>query len=114
MERNLPFGGIMQLLRSYLALAALCAAGLAAAQSTGSMTSPQSGSASAGGGPVGMLLPSTVQSGSTAPTQPGRTITGDRDTMRGPAYRTSREDERSTAVARRDDAVPAKGETSRQ
>jgi hypothetical protein len=99
----------MQSLRSWLAVAALGTAGLAAAQSTGSMTSPQSGAASAGGGPVGSLLPSTVQSGSTAPTQPGHTITGDRDTMPRSAYRSSREGERSTAVARRDESVPVTG-----
>ena len=38
------------------------------------------GSAAAGGSPVGTLLPSSLQSSSTAPTQPGHTITGDRGT----------------------------------
>lgn len=61
-----------------LAFALVAFAQIASAQSTGSMTSPQTGSASAGGGPVGVLLPSSIQSSSTAPTQPGHTITGDR------------------------------------
>ena len=64
--------------RLLLALVALALAHPAGAQSIGTMTSPESGAAAAGGGPVGMLLPSSIQSGSTAPTQPGHTITGDR------------------------------------
>lgn len=48
------------------------------AQSIGGMTSGSSGSAAAGGSPVGFTLPTSVQAGSTAPTQPGHTITGDR------------------------------------
>jgi hypothetical protein len=61
-----------------VAFALVALAQVASAQSTGSMTSPQTGAASAGGGPVGVILPSSIQSASTAPTQPGHTITGDR------------------------------------
>jgi hypothetical protein len=83
--------------RSIFALAAIAIAQAAAAQSTGSMTSPQFGSASAGGGPVGMLLPSSIQSASTAPTQPGYTITGDRPSRA-----------RTMSSAPRDDKVATK------
>ncbi|MFO1398661.1 MAG: hypothetical protein U1F48_16515 [Burkholderiales bacterium] len=72
------------MVRHSLVLASLAAllSGAAAAQSIGSMTSPSSGAAAAGGSPVGALLPSSVQWGSTAPIQPGHTITGDRGTWR--------------------------------
>ena len=58
-----------------LALLALGAAGTVSAQSTGGFSPSSSGSAAAGSSPVGMVLPYTVQSGSTAPTLPGHAIT---------------------------------------
>jgi len=64
--------------RVLLALVTLALAQGASAQGIGTMTSPESGAAAAGGGPVGMLLPSSIEWGSTAPTLPGHTITGDR------------------------------------
>jgi hypothetical protein len=64
--------------RLLLALATLALAHAAGAQSIGTMTSPETGAAAAGGGPVGALLPSSIQSSSTAPILPGHTITGDR------------------------------------
>ncbi len=64
--------------RLAVALVTLALAHAAGAQSIGTMTSPETGAAAAGGGPVGTLLPSSIQSSSTAPTQPGHTITGDR------------------------------------
>ena len=64
--------------RVLLALITLAIAHGAGAQSIGSMTSPATGAAAAGGGPVGTILPSSIQSSSTAPIQPGHTITGDR------------------------------------
>ena len=57
------------------ALLALAAAGAAIAQSTGGFSPSSSGAAAAGGSPVGMVLPWTVQLGSTAPTLPGHAIT---------------------------------------
>ena len=65
-----------------LASLAVVLSGAAAAQSLGGMTSPSSGSSAAGGSPVGTLLPSSVQWSSTAPIQPGHTITGDGGTWR--------------------------------
>ena len=66
--------------RTCIPLALLAMACTALAQSTGSFSSPATGAGAAGSSPVGTVLPSTVQSGSTAPTQPGHTITGDRGT----------------------------------
>jgi len=60
-----------------LTLLALGAAGTLNAQSTGGFSPSSSGSAAAGGSPVGMVLPYTVQSGSTAPTLPGHAITAE-------------------------------------
>lgn len=87
-----------------VSLAALAAAGGAAAQSAGaSMSSPSTGSGAAGSSPVGMVLPSTVQWGSTAPTQPGHTITGDRGSwQRSYPPRLSRDERGDIAVAERD------------
>src|SRR5215510_1616581 len=65
----------MNRLTPCLALLALGAAGAAIAQSTGGFSPSGSGSAAAGGSPVGMVLPYTVQWGSTAPTLPGHAIT---------------------------------------
>jgi len=59
--------------KAVIALAACSVAAAAAAQSTGGFGS-SSGAAAAGGSPVGMVLPWTVQTGSTAPTQPGHTM----------------------------------------
>ena len=72
------------------ALAASIVGGTAFAQSTGSMTSPSSGSGAAGSSPTGTVLPSTIQSSSTAPTQPGHTVTGDRPSRAGNAYASPR------------------------
>ena len=72
--------GNVYLLSSAVVIAFGFASSAADAQSTGGMTSSATGTSAAGGSPVGMVLPSTVQSGSTAPTQPGHTITGDRPT----------------------------------
>ena len=58
-----------------LSLSALAMAGPLGAQSTGGMSPSSSGSAAAGGSPVGMVLPWTVQTGSTAPTLPGHATT---------------------------------------
>jgi hypothetical protein len=76
---------------------ALLLSAVACAQSTGSFSSPSTGSGAAGSSPVGTVLPSTVQSGSTAPTQPGYTITGDRPRSSMPAHASSRDvgDERA-------------------
>ena len=75
-----------------LALAASLIGGTACAQSTGaSMSSPSTGSGAAGSSPVGTILPSTIQSSSTAPTQPGHTITRDRTDARS-TYAPSRAD----------------------
>ena len=68
----------MTRLHSCVAMALCAIACSAAAQSTGSFSSPSTGSGAAGASPVGTVRPYTVQSGSTAPTQPGHTITGDR------------------------------------
>jgi hypothetical protein len=56
----------MKRFRSYMTLALCGLAFTAAAQTTGSFSSPCTGSG-AGGSPVGLVLPYTVQSGSTAP-----------------------------------------------
>lgn len=63
---------------SYVALLAMAVSGAVGAQSTGGMSPSSSGSAAAGGSPVGWVLPYTIQSGSTAPTLPGHTITAER------------------------------------
>ncbi|HTQ01516.1 MAG TPA: hypothetical protein VMN56_19525 [Casimicrobiaceae bacterium] len=60
--------------KAVIALAACSVAAAAAAQSTGGFGGSSSGAAAAGGSPVGMVLPWTVQTGSTAPTQPGHTM----------------------------------------
>jgi hypothetical protein len=60
---------------SILALAVSMVAGVVGAQSTGGFSPPSSGAAAAGSSPTGMVVPWTVQMGSTAPTQPGHTIT---------------------------------------
>src|SRR3954451_1160719 len=73
-----------------LALAASIVGGTAFAQSTASMMSPSSGSGAAGSSPTGTVLPSTIQSSSTAPTQPGHTVTGDRPSRGSGAYASSR------------------------
>ena len=70
--------------RTLFAVVALSLAHAAGAQSIGTMTSPETGAAAAGGGPVGVLLPSSIQSSSTAPIQPGHTITGDRPSKQQP------------------------------
>ena len=67
-------------MRTCISIALVAIACPAVAQSTGSFSSPSTGSGAAGASPVGIVLPYTVQSGSTAPTQPGHTITGDRAT----------------------------------
>ena len=61
-----------------LSLAASALAASVGAQSTGGMSPSSTGSAAAGGSPTGMVLPSTVQTGSTAPTLPGHAITSER------------------------------------
>jgi hypothetical protein len=71
--------------------ALVLASGIACAQSTGSFSSPSTGSGAAGSSPVGTVLPYTVQSGSTAPTQPGHTMTGDRPGSSMPAHASSRD-----------------------
>ena len=67
----------MNRLTPCLALLASVAAGTVIAQSTGGFSPSSSGSAAAGGSPVGTVLPYTVQSGSTAPTLPGHAITAE-------------------------------------
>lgn len=62
---------------SYAVLVAMAVSGAVGAQSTGGMSPSSSGSAAAGGSPVGRVLPYTVQSGSTAPTLPGHTMTAE-------------------------------------
>lgn len=57
-----------------IAFAVGLAAGAADAQSTGGFGQSASGAAAAGGSPVGMVVPWTVQMGSSVPTQPGHTI----------------------------------------
>ena len=79
----------MERLCLLLLVALMTIAGPAAAQSSAGFTSPSTGAAAAGGSPVGTVLPYTVQSGSTAPTQPGHTITGDRLPPSGPARTSS-------------------------
>ena len=60
--------------KTAIAVVACSVAAAAAAQSTGGFGGSSSGAAAAGGSPVGMVLPWTVQTGSTAPTQPGHTM----------------------------------------
>jgi hypothetical protein len=94
----------------WLSLALVAASGVVCAQSTGSFSSPSTGSGAAGSSPVGTLLPSTVQSGSTAPTQPGHTITGDRARPATPAHASSRDamDEREQDRRQQDVASSSK------
>ena len=81
----------MRRLERFAFVAAMALSGIALAQSTGSFSSPSTGSGAAGSSPVGTVLPTTVQGGSTAPTQPGHTITGDRAQTVPPAHASSRD-----------------------
>jgi len=87
-------------LHSCVSIALFAIACSATAQSTGSFSSPSTGSGAAGASPVGTVRPYTVQSGSTAPTQPGHTITGDRTPASTPARAASREPGKDEDTAR--------------
>ena len=98
----------MTCLRSCVPIALCAIACSAAAQSTGSFSSPSTGSGAAGASPVGTVRPYTVQSGSSAPTQPGHTITGDRAPTSTPAHASSREPGRDVNTDRQALANTAK------
>ena len=95
--------------RSCVSIALCAMACSAAAQSTGSFSSPSTGSGAAGSSPVGTVLPYTVQSGSTAPTQPGHTITGDRARTSPPTHASSSERGKDD-----DSARPALADTAKR